>query len=77
MALVKFAFICDLCGVRGQEYESYPHCIKCHSDVCPECFVEGSYDEESMTAICELCGGSPVTDKAMVKGDEIEGGRGK
>lgn len=66
MALVKFAFICDQCGIRGQEYQSYPHCIKCGDDVCLECCVAGSYDEESGTAICRPC-----LVKAIVDGERI------
>jgi hypothetical protein len=60
VALVRFAFICDHCSDRGREYESYPHCIKCNDDVCSHCYVTGSYDEETMTAICKQCASEPV-----------------
>ena len=40
MALVKFASICDSCGMRGEEYSALPTCSECHLDLCFNCAPE-------------------------------------
>lgn len=53
MGIVKFASICDLCGVRGEEYSMFPSCRDCGADVCPKCCTD--HDEEHGAATCNTC----------------------
>lgn len=33
----------------------FPFCVSCKRHFCPECIVQGSYDEEANNCICLAC----------------------
>jgi hypothetical protein len=55
MSYVRFASICDGCGVRSPEYSPWPHCRECLNDTCPECELAGEHDEEAGKTLCLSC----------------------
>jgi len=55
MSMVRFAMICDHCGERSPEYTPWWNCEDCGEDVCDDCIVPGSQDEETRKAVCLMC----------------------
>lgn len=54
--MVRFATLCDTCKARSEEYSSWPSCQECQLDVCPKCYVSGSWTEdERHEALCLHC----------------------
>lgn len=54
--IVRFAMVCDLCGVRQEEYAGYLSCRECLRHVCPKCAVEYDPDPPGR-AVCKDCSG--------------------
>jgi len=50
---VRFAVICDHCGLRGDEYVSAYYCTECHAEICRDCSVR--HDSETGRAMCKMC----------------------
>lgn len=71
MSTVRFATICDLCGKRSPEYHKYEHCADCGDDVCPDCAVGISYqnDPDRCTVVCLGCA-EPETKTTELVGEE-------
>lgn len=68
MALVRFAFICDHCQKRGDEYGYMSNCYECEKDICSDCrsqiirdYDQGGPDEPitSEISICNRCDLTP------------------
>jgi hypothetical protein len=55
MGIVMFHSICDKCGKHGEEYCAFAHCAECLDDLCPNCIVPDSLDEETGKALCWEC----------------------
>jgi hypothetical protein len=53
--MVMFAQLCDHCGKRSEEYTRWYDCRECMSDVCTECIVPNSEDDETGRATCKRC----------------------
>jgi len=58
--MVPFAYICDSCKVRGEEFGHMPQCretvsAECHTDCCVNCATGGSYRDEANTVVCKPC----------------------
>ena len=54
MRLVRFAFVCDRCGERGEEYAPMAWCVECGDDVCFACSAR-EVDAESGLVECARC----------------------
>lgn len=61
--IVRFAMICDRCGVRQEEYAGYLSCTFCERHVCEKCCTEYDPDPPGNACcldcadLCENCGG--------------------
>lgn len=56
MTLVRFAYICDLCGVN---MDWMAECAKCGDDVCPDC-ARTAIDE---SVLCKRCSDKQFEDQ--------------
>lgn len=52
-----FAMLCDQCGNRSEEYTGWWSCRECMDDVCIDCIVPNSNDDETGRALCLKCKG--------------------
>ena len=55
MGIVRFAMICDECGVRSEEYTPWTTCRECMRDVCKACDIAERRDEETNNTLCKKC----------------------
>jgi hypothetical protein len=55
MSMTRFAMLCDHCGLRSAEYKRWNQCLGCLDDVCDQCILEGSGDDETNSATCKIC----------------------
>ena len=55
MSTHMFHHQCDICGKRSAEYESFPSCTEFMHDICRECMVPGTLDEEEGRCLCSTC----------------------
>lgn len=59
MPIVKFAYLCDQCGTRSQEYAMWPFCRECGNGVCDDCAANGTHTEpdvdQPVTCVCADC----------------------
>jgi hypothetical protein len=55
MSTVRFANICDLCGIRSKEYYGWMTCTECGVHVCPECDCLCLRDDETGKTVCKGC----------------------
>jgi len=53
MTTVRFAVVCDKCGKRSPEYETWATCPYCCDDVCPACCI--GYKEDEGRTECTAC----------------------
>lgn len=53
--IVKFATLCDSCGLRSKEYESWPTCRACDKDICHRCGFDTDENEGRGETTCKLC----------------------
>lgn len=56
VSMVRFAMLCDKCGARSGEYESWPTCKDCGEDTCSDCDVDSERTEdEANKTLCLNC----------------------
>ncbi len=55
MSMVRFASLCDKCGVRSEEYSAFPMCRECDDHTCPNCEAPEMRDDERGTTECIAC----------------------
>jgi hypothetical protein len=77
---VRFATLCDTCGARSEEYTTWPSCLECQQDCCPDCYKPGSKTDADvdaperclcLTCDCPECGGDGHIDVSSDGGDTI------
>jgi len=54
MPVVRFAAVCDVCGMRQEEYAGYLTCDECQRIVCERCAVRWDPDPPG-AALCREC----------------------
>jgi len=69
MAAENATVICDRCGTRSPEYTPWWSCVECMEDVCDECVLPGSGDDETGRAVCRRCAAAEIGE--AVGGDYI------
>lgn len=75
-----FACICDQCGARGPEYESFPTCRECDAEVCLQCATDVNQDGDlrdgswhyTYDCLCKRCVSPAEIARAVEKVEERE-----
>lgn len=73
MSMVRFAQLCDRCGKRSEEYSYWYDCRECMEDVCTDCIVPGTEDDEYGDAMCKKCAAeNPIADVPLEPAEPVE-----